>query len=93
MTMTDKTKGFSFKTATKNVLNEQESISKKEKTGIKTTVNMGRKPKKPEEAIVKKVSLTLTQEEYNKFQDEFLQSGFPSESSFLKFLSKKYGII
>jgi len=92
MTITDKTKGFSFKTASKDVLQEA-NTPKSEVKQAKTTAKMGRKPKKPEEVIVKKVSLTLTQEEYNKFQDEFLQSGFPSESSFLKFLAKKNDII
>ena len=87
--MTDKTKGFSFKTENKNVLNGTVET----KTGVKTTANMGRKPKSPEEAIVKKVSLTLTTKEYNKFKEEFATSGFPSESSFLKHLAKKKGII
>jgi hypothetical protein len=90
--MTDKTKGFSFKTENKNVLTEQNTAQKID-NAIKTTVNMGRKPKKPEEAIVKKVLLTLTQEEYEKFKSGFVVSGFPSESSFLKHLAKKNNII
>jgi predicted adenine nucleotide alpha hydrolase (AANH) superfamily ATPase len=91
--MTDKTKGFSFKTANKNVLTEDKKPTFQKDDNIQPTSNIGRRPKKPEESIVKKISLTLNEGEYSKFKQEFLQSGFPSESSFLKFLVKKYGIV
>lgn len=82
--MTDKTHGFSFKKANKNVLEKKEE---------KTPSKIGRKPKAPNEAIVKKVLLTLTADEYEKFKTDYDASGFPSESSFLKYQVKNNNII
>lgn len=88
--MIDKTKGFSFKTENKNVLTNKQNIIEDE---VRVNSGVGRKAKKPEDTIVKKVLLSLTQEEYSKFKSEFDISGFPSESSFLKYLIKKNNII
>jgi hypothetical protein len=81
----DKTKGFSFKADNKNVLAKTDTPQK--------TSKIGRKPKAPNEAIVKKVLLTLTADEYEKFKTDYDASGFPSESSFLKYQVKNNNII
>lgn len=81
----DKTKGFSFKAENKNVLNKVETT--------KTTSKMGRRPNEPHEVIIKKVLLTLTADEYQVFYTDYKASGFPSESSFLKYQVKKNNII
>lgn len=72
-----KVKDFDFTVESKKILQKDEIKIRKKKKDIQ----------------IKKILVGLTQEEYDKFFEEFTKSGFPSESGFLKFKMKQADIV
>jgi hypothetical protein len=68
---------FDFNVETKKILKKDDIKPRKRKKDIQT----------------KKVLIGLTDGEYNKFYEEFIASGFPSESGFLKYKIKQANIV